>query len=321
MNRTEFEKIINAFEVATDKEGRHLQMDSIIISDGEGNYFKHIFTVEDGLHPIRSICKIVVSMCYGILMGEGVQLANGSLLSFDTKIWPIIKHKVHVTNIDNIPKLEQITLFHLFTHSIGYQVKLLKTKDVVGIDPTTYLDLVCNTPIVYNPGEHFLYSNVAAFLLSVVFQELTNINLADFAKEKIFSRLGIEEFYWRKYDIYCAGATGLELKSEDLHKIARLIADNGVYKGEQIVPSEWVNNMHRPQVITPSMFDSSRVFPKYAYGLLMWICGAEENSNYFVDGSDGQYIIIIPQKNLVISTLAHQKDMKPITECLRGLID
>lgn len=243
------------------------------------------------------------------------------MLSFDTKIWPIIKHRVNLTNKNNLLKLEQVTLFHLFTHNIGFQVKLLKTKDVANIDPSTYLDLVCNTPIVYNPGEYFLYSNAAPFLLSVVFQEMTNINLADFAKARIFSKLGIKNFVWRKYDIYCAGATGLELQSEDLHKIARLIADNGAYKGEQIVPSEWICEMHRPKVKTPSMFDASRTFPKYAYGLLMWICGAEKDSNYFVDGSDGQYIIVVPRKNLVITTLAHQKDMKPITRCLKGILD
>lgn len=321
MELREFEKIINEFNMAIDKEGKPLQMDSIIITDAEGNYFKHLFSAEDGLHPIRSICKIVVSMCYGIIMDECVKLPDGTIFSFDSKIWPIIKHKVHLTNADNLPKLEQITLFHLFTHSIGYQVKLLKTKDVVGIDPSTYLDLVCNTPIVYKPGEYFLYSNAAAFLLSVVFQELTHINLADFAKERIFSKLGIDNFVWRKYDIYCAGATGLELQSDDLHKIARLIADNGAYNGNQIVPSKWINNMHCPQVLTPSMYDPSRTFPKYAYGLLMWICGAAENSNYFVDGSDGQYIIVVPQKNLVITTLAHQKDMKPITRCLKSILD
>ena len=83
------------------------------------------------------------------------------------------------------------------THTIGFDTKLLKTKDVVGIDPSTFLDLVCNTPIVYQPGEYFLYSNAAPFLLAVVFQEITGINLAMFAEERIFTPLGIKDYKWR----------------------------------------------------------------------------------------------------------------------------
>lgn len=320
MTNQEFELIINEFNTEKDKEGCSLQMDSLIISDGEGNRFKHLFNEQDGLHPVRSICKTVVSMCFGILLAESRTLKDGSVLTLDTLIWPIIKNKVSLKNLDNEKYLNKISLFHLMTHTIGFDTKLLKTKDVVGIDPSTFLDLVCNTPIVYQPGKYFLYSNAAPFLLAVVFQEITGINLAMFAEERIFTPLGIKDYKWRNYGIYCAGATGLDLKSDDLHKIAELVANEGRCGKNQIVPKQWMKDLHKPQVLTPSMYDSSRVFPKYAYGLLMWICGIDANSNYFVDGSDGQYIIIIPKNKLVITTLGHQKDMKPITRCLKSLL-
>ncbi|MDE6058776.1 MAG: serine hydrolase [Clostridia bacterium] len=320
MNKSQFDTIVNEYLIRTDKDGNRLKMDSIIISDSDGNYFKHCFSGNDGLHAVRSVCKSVVSMCLGIVMSDKDHRYTDTELTFDTKVWPIIKDKVNLTNVDNLARLEKLTMFNLFTHSIGFNVKLLKSKDVKGIDPTTYLDLVCNTPLVYEPGESFLYSNAAPFLLAVVFQEITGINLADFANEHIFKKIGINSYAWRNYGKYCAGSTGLELQSDDLHKIAQLIANDGKYNGRQIIPAEWIIKMRTPQVLTPSMYDEQRVFPKYAYGLLMWVCGNEVDSNYFIDGSNGQYIIIIPKKKLVITTLADQSDMKPITVCLRSLI-
>lgn len=321
MNNNLFNNIVNNYKSIMDKDGNNLNMNSIIISDAVGNYFKYLFVKEDLLHPVRSVCKSIVSMCYGKIMYNSDFLYNGEKLTMDTYIWPILKNVCNLTQKNNEEKLEKLTFFHLFTHSIGFDVKLLKSKDIKNIDPKTYIDMVINTPLVYEPGNYFLYSNAAPFLLSVIFQEITGYNLADFANEYIFSKLGITEYKWRNYDKYCAGATGLELKSDDLHKIALLISNDGLWNDEQIVPYEWMKEMKTIKVLTPSKYDVKRVFPKYGYGLLMWICGPEENSNYFIDGSDGQYIIIIPSKKLVISILANQKDMKPITVCLKDLLD
>lgn len=315
MNNSDFKKVIDNFQTIKDKDNKHLQMDSIIISDlTEGRRYKHLFNEDDCLHPVRSICKSVVSMCYGIMLDDNNEL------NLDSLIWPIIKDKVHLSNNENIDKLSKIKLIHLFTHTIGFNVKLLKSKDVADIDPSTYLDLVCNTPIEFMPGEHFLYSNAAPFLLSVVFQEVTGENLSVFAKKNIFNKIGISDYKWKNYGNYCAGATGLELTSDDLHKLALLLASNGNWQGVQVVPQLWMSEMKKTKIFTPSMYNAERVFPKYAYGLLIWICGNEADSNYFIDGSDGQYILIVPKKDLIITILGHQKDMKPITECVRFLL-
>jgi hypothetical protein len=45
-----------------------------------------------------------------------------------------------------------------------------------------------------------------------------------------------------------------------------------------------------------------------------------ENGNYYVDATDGQYIIVIKDKGILIATFGRQSDVKPITECFRGLL-
>ena len=100
--------------------------------------------------------------------------------------------------------------------------------------------------------------------------------------------------------------------NEDLHKIGRLIHDDGVYNKEQIVPVSWIQNMRTPHVPSPThRYIADRAFPKWSYGLNLWIC---QDGNYYCDGTDGQYMIIIPKQNVVITSTAHQPDTTPVSE-------
>ncbi|MFF1880682.1 hypothetical protein ACFVVC_04350 [Pseudarthrobacter sp. NPDC058196] len=58
------------------------------------------------------------------------------------------------------------------------------------------------------------------------------------------------------------------------------------------------------------MFDGSRVFPRFAYGYAFWVC---EDGVYYCDGTDGQYLIVVPASELVIVTTGSHPDMKAIT--------
>ena len=90
-----------------------------------------------------------------------------------------------------------------------------------------------------------------------------------------------------------------------------------MFEGKQLVPKDWVEAMTKVQVPTPMMYDEKRVFPKYGYGFYIYIC---KNGNYYIDGTDGQYLIVLKDKGILITTFGHQPDMKPITECFRELL-
>lgn len=316
MEKEEFERTVKRLIDATDVDGNRLSLDSIIISD-EVSHHKHLFKPNDELHELRSLSKSVLSMCMGILMYNEEYRDISEKINLDTKVWPKIKNRVNLTNNSNLPMLEKISIRHLLSHSIGHDKKMLKTADVKGIDPYTYLDLLCNTDIIHTPGERFLYSNGSPYMLSAYFQEISGRNVLDFATQHIFEKLGIDDFKWEMFGNYCAGATGLYLKSDDLHKIGRLIGDGGKHDSIQLVPEVWMKNMVVVQRLIPTMYDPSRTFPKYGYGYLMYIC---KDGSYFIDGTGGQYIIVIPQRKLVITILANQKDVAPITASLNHLL-
>lgn len=322
MNTTVFNSVVKKLETAKDIEGNLLNMDSIIVS--EGGYFfrdkyttyKHNFKSGNGLNEIRSISKPIVSMAVGIAIDNGLQLRKKKV-DLETDVWQFLDGKVKITNTKNTDRLRRIKLKHLLTHTYGFDVGLMFSKDIKDIDPYSLLEYVFNHDLVYEPGKHFVYSNVGPYVISAIIQEELGLNLSEFVKRVLFQKIGISNFEWKNYGKYCAGSSGLKLSNEDMHKIGLVLLQDGKYKGKQIVSKKWVELMKKPQVLTPSMYDEKRVFPKYAYGYYLWIC---KNGSYYCDGTDGQYLIVLPKKRIVITTFGHQSDMKPITECLRELL-
>ncbi|GHU97471.1 hypothetical protein FACS1894156_8990 [Bacteroidia bacterium] len=306
MLKEEFDNIIADMQNAKDIYGNRFAMDSIIISDAKNKY-QHYFIEEKNLHEIRSISKLIIALCYGILICDMRIKYKGKRISLDTKIWSIIKDKVTIENKDNISKLQKITLKHLFTNTPGYDKQLLFQADIKDIPPETFLHFLCNEPLIYSPGEHFLYSNAAAFILSVVFQEITGENMSDFANAQIFSRLGITNFFWKNYGNYCAGATGLYLYNNDLHKIGTLFIQQGFWNDSQVISKEWIKKIITPHYIIIEDYNIVGVSPRYAYGLFMWIC---KNGDYFIQGSGGQYLLVSPKKNIVLTALGHIEDIQ-----------
>lgn len=315
MDKYIFESVVKKLQEAKDKEGNLLNMDSIMISQG-AVVFKHKFKSEETLNDLRSISKPIIGLALGMAIEDGLKL-NNEKLTLDTKIFPFFKNRVKVTNEKNIEKLEKVTLKHVLTHTIGYAEGLLFSKDIKERDPFTLLDYVFNYDITHEPGECFVYSNVGPYILSALIQEELDLNLSDWINEKLFQKIGITKYEWKNYGNYCAGATGLRISHDDLHKVGQILLDKGMFEGKQLVPKEWVEAMTQIQVLTPTMYDEKRVFPKYGYGFYIYIC---KNGNYYIDGTDGQYLIVLKDKGTLITTFGHQPDMKPITECFRELL-
>lgn len=311
-----FQEIVNDFLSRKDKNNNNLHMDYLTITQNDQTFI-HEFNNEYTKNDLRSLCKPIIAITLGIAIENGLTF-RGKKVTLNTKIFPYIKDLVNIHNINNITRWEQVTLRHVLTHSIGFADGLLFSKDIKDKNPDTFLDFIVNYKITYEPGTHFVYSNVGPYLISVIIQEELGINLADWINDVLFTKLDIVDYEWKNYGKYCAGATGLKLGHNDLHKIGLVLLNKGQYNNKYIVSSDWINQMTSLQIGTPTMYDEKRVFPKYGYGYFVYIC---KNGNYYIDGTDGQYIIVIPKDNILVSTMGHQSDMKPITECLRILLE
>ena len=287
-----------------------LNIDSIFLEkDGEVD---KVFYNDECLHELRSCSKLLVAMAIGIAIDKG-------MFSLDTLVYPIIKNVAYIKNNENIEKISKWNIRTLLTHTTGYEEIIMSAKEIKEkqLDTSNIINYALNVDIPYEVGERFAYNNVEPFILSVFFQEKFGINLSEFIKENIFNKLDIKEYKWDNYGKYCPGCTGLFLKHSDFHKIGKLLLNNGKYNNIQVIPEEWINEMCKMQFETPEICKKERVLPKYGVGYFTFI---SRDGIVFRDGSNGQNIIIDKNKNLLITIMSTESNMKNVTEVLRNLI-
>lgn len=292
----------------------NLNIDSIILE--QNGEIDKVFYNDDILHELRSCSKILVAMAIGIAIDKKM-LVDGEPLSLQTKVYQTIKNVTNITNKNNIEKIESWTIRNLLTHTTGYEGQMMSERFTENIPKDTLLDYALNYDIPYEVGTRFAYNNVEPFIISVFFQEAFDVNLTQFIDDNIFKKLDITEYSWENYGKYCPAATGLYMKHTDFHKIGKLLLNDGVYNNKQIISKEWICEMCKKQLETPLAYKSERVFPKIGIGYYTFI---SRDGYIFRDGSNGQYIILNKNKNLLITIMSTEKDMKNVTEILRGLI-
>lgn len=285
----------------------NLSIDSLYI-ESNGNIKKLIDNNE--LHELRSCSKILVSLAIGIALKD-------NLFSIDENVYEYLEK--HITNENNKSKIKKWTIRTLLTHTTGYDRMLMSNKDIIenNLDKNRLLEYVLNYDIVNEPNTIYVYNNVEPFIISVLFKEKHNIDLLEYIKENIFDKLDIINYKWEKYGEYCPGCTGLYLYPKDFHKLGQLIINNGEYNNIQVVPNSWISEMTKLQIETPNLIKKERLFPKIGAGYFIFI----SRDNYiFRDGTNGQYLILNKNNNLLISIMSSEKEMNKITEIFRNVL-
>jgi len=93
-----------------------------------------------------------------------------------------------------------ITIHHLLSHTsgIGSFTALDEWYDNRKKDFTKeeFLNLFKKTPMLYAPGEKYLYSNTGYYLLAAVIEEITNKTYEEFINEYIFKPLVMKNTYY-----------------------------------------------------------------------------------------------------------------------------
>lgn len=309
MTENLFNSVVESLLSKRDKNGNQLNMSSLIVTDNIRTY-THYFGEREAI-DVRSIAKPILCMAVGAAIANGLKF-DGDPITLDTYVWKYLKKYAVFYNDKQETEWKKVRLIDLFRITLGHDKGIVFSSDVKKVGEEDLVNYVVNYPIVHKVGEHFVYSNAGGFIMSSLITEYCGMSAAQLVDKYIFSKLDITNYTWRNYGKYCAGCTGLKLYNEDLHKLAKLIYENGLYNGVQIVPSDWIELMRTPQVPAPThRYISDRAFPKWSYGLNLWLC---EDGNYYCDGTDGQYMIIIPQKGIVITSTGHQSDTTPVSE-------
>ena len=311
-------KLVEMVEFYQEKraENKQVRIDSFtVIRNGyvvADLYFNPLYP-QDSAHIIHSCTKSIMSLLIGIAIDEGF------LKSVDTPVYDIFKDQGYTVSDE---RMKKVTVKHLLAMNTGIRSqddRPYKYRGLFKVQHTqNWVETFLKLPMDVEPGVRFDYSNLASFMLSAVIQKTTGMDTLSFAKERLFSPLGIHEVQWEKnlQGIYIGWAR-MWLKPHDMAKIGLLYLQKGRWNNEQILPAKWVTESVTPHSYPKNYKDildengvknseesgGNWIATKFlkpfqdGYGYQIWLDGS---GSYAAMGTSGQYIMVNPEKNLIV---------------------
>jgi CubicO group peptidase (beta-lactamase class C family) len=258
------------------------------------------------LHVLCSATKSVTSALLGIAMDKGF------VQSVEQKVFDFFPEYADLLN--QAPAKGKMTIKHLLTMTSGltYDDESLPYTDsrndmnrfYTSSDPIRFL---LARPLFADPGTVFDYDNCNTNIIGQIIYKATQQRLDRFAKEYLFDKLGIQQHQWQivKNNVILSSGD-LHLRPRDMAKFGLLFLNNGEWKGEQLVSSEWCA-ISTAVFLNPNNYNNEFQWAN-GYGYQWWqktyFYNSKSYPSFFAAGWGGQNIIIIRDLNLVIVTTA-----------------
>lgn len=152
------------------------------------------------------------------------------------------------------------------------------------------------------PGSFWEYSSASTQLLAIVLKRALAakgkaVSLSEYLSEKIWRPLQMnDDALWH------TDSTGMELafccistNARNYAKLGMLMLNSGEWNGQQIIQKQFINHMTKP-------------LGNSYYGYSTWLSLDSDPAYFWYSGHLGQYIINIPEHNIVIVRLGETRD-------------
>ena len=158
--------------------------------------------------------------------------------------------------------------------------------------------VIKNLKVTSTPGQSFIYLSGNTQLLAMVVEKAVGKSLADYVSEKFWQPMGAEnDALWQTdhkdgiVKAYCCIASN----ARDFSRFGKLYKQYGKWEGKQILDSSFIATSIKPR------FKDS---PEYGYG--WWLAKFKDKEVFYMRGHLGQYVIVIPEDNIIITRLGHR---------------
>ncbi len=249
----------------------------------------------DDRHMLYSLSKAFTSTAVGLALAEGK-------LSLDDAVMSLFPDQASAAPGDNVG---EIRVRDLLTMSTGQHADAIADFPFSASEPVAKRFLAL--PVAHKPGSFFVYNSPATLMQSAIVQKVTGQNLVDFLRSRLFEPLGIDDPVWETTSEGLAlGASGLNIRTEDIACFGQLFLQRGEWQGRQLLPASWVDAATARQTSTGSNPASDW---DQGYGYQFWRC---RPGFARADGAFGQFCFIMPQHDAVLVLTSGVKDMQAV---------
>ena len=250
---------------------------------------------ENSLTNSFSVAKTFIGLLIGIAIDEG------KINSVDDPVGNYLpKYK------DN----PELTIKHLLTMSSGINFDE-SYKSPFGHMAKAYYgsdikELNKDYSLTETPGKKWTYLGGNTIILSFILEEVTGISIAEYMSQKVWPPIGAKNAALWSLDkkdgrekAYCCFYSN----ARDFARIGKLYLNDGLWNKRRIVSQKYVD----ASTCSAYNLKDKNGMPVGFYGYQMWMTYYKDMDIFYARGIQGQFIIVIPEREIVIVRLGHQR--------------
>ena len=250
-------------------------------------------------HFLSSHSKCFVSTAVGFLVDEG-------RLDLDERVIDILPDKAPANPSERLRmmRVRDLLTMNTGTKSEGWG------NDLYG----DWTKAALANEMVKMPGQQYKYDSGGTHVLGLIVSRRAKKPLMDFLKERLFDKVGIEKA-WSTVDPQgnaCA-AWGFSMTTREISLLGQLHLNGGMWNGTRLLSEEWVSLATAKQTWTGKSPHERQPMNDWVQGMgfYWWLC---QHGCYRADGAGGQYTIVFPKEDAVLSIHADVSDMQKILD-------
>ncbi|AGZ43832.1 serine hydrolase domain-containing protein [Actinoplanes friuliensis] len=235
-------------------------------------------------HLLYSLTKSFTSIAVGLVIADG-------LLSLHDRVVDVLYDHVPA---DASEQARRLTVHHLLSMTTGHVTDSL--DEAWEREPDDLIRGFLRVPFPEPEGTLHAYDNATTFVLARMVERVTEQDLPQLLRERLFGPMGIDHAEW---DLVASGSSfgfhGLHLTTEAVAAFGELLLHGGRWGDRQLVPRDWVELATRRHVSIPDKND-----PGFGYGYQFWT----SQHGFYGDGAFGQQCVVVPSHDLVVVVTA-----------------
>ena len=278
--------------------------DSLVIQHNGKIVYENYWndTKPESLFALHSITKTMNAL----LMGHAIK--DGFIDSVDIPAATFIE-EWKGSNKENIQIRDLLNMASGIQESYNFEPTSPRIQRIMGLDIVAP-NIAAETK--GKPGTAFLHVNPNSQILGIIIERATGQRFSEYFSEKIWQPLGARDafFFVDKLGGMVHTDCCMWASIRDIVRVGEMLMHKGAFKGSQIIPAGWVDEMIKPSKANVN------------YGMQLWI-GKEfveyrpydpsttifanyhsepfqADDVFFLDGLGKKRLYVIPSKSLVI---------------------
>jgi CubicO group peptidase (beta-lactamase class C family) len=231
----------------------------------------------------------------------GIAIERGLLAGPDVRIADVLPAR-YASLLDATK--QTITVGNLLTMTSGLAWVEDSTEEQIQQQPDR-VAAILSLPSAAAPGARFNYSTGDAHVVSAVLTAAAGRPACEVIHDELLTKLGIAAEHWaRDPQGYFTGGYNLYFTPRELATFGMLYLAGGVWHGEQLVPTSWVDT---------SLADHVDAGSPYTYGYDFWLRSLAGHRVAMAWGFAGQMIYVIKDLDVVVVMTTNTHDFSADT--------